>query len=248
MDTDPALVRLIPLCVLVFASSLLLARQYFRAATAVIAAFLAAAIPVLILLLKRERTRKRAGREGISLVTELCRQYRVKDRNIYEAIEAALSSGSEFPVCRSYLSMLLMRLRDAGSRGAVSAACRRFAVSAGSLWSRMLSGCIETAVLTGLDVEEALADIARQLSSAQKLQEERRRLNSEAVRMTVFLVPMLYAGTMIIAARFLKMELSDILRNQFASPEGLLLLLISVFLFLLDLILLGNIENSSADI
>ena len=66
--------------------------------------------------------------------------------------------------------------------------------------------------------------------------------------MTVFLVPLLYAGTMIIAARFLGLELSDILRNQFASPEGMMLFLIAVFLFLVDVVVLQAVENSAADI
>ena len=240
--------RLLPLCGLILFASFLIAVRSFYLVPALLASMLSASIPLLIRLVKKGRERRLAGREGISLVTELSRQYLVKEKNIYEAMEAAISLGKGFPVSAKHLSQLLMRLRDAGSASAVSAACRRFASSSGSLWGRMLSECIKTAVLTGADVSEAVSDIAEQLSSAQKLSEERKRLNSEAVRMTVFLVPLLYAGTMLVAAGFLKMELSDILRNQFASPEGLILLLLSVFLFLLDVVLLQAIEGRGVDI
>ena len=64
--------------------------------------------------------------------------------------------------------------------------------------------------------------------------------------MTVFLVPMLYAGTMMIASRFLGMELTDILKNQFTSPQGVMLLTLAVFLFLSDLLILQALENAAS--
>jgi len=245
---DQAAARLLPLCALLFFVSLFAAWRSFVPAAALLISVLLASIPMLLHFARRGMDRRRAGKEGISLVSELCRQYRIKHSNIYEAMEAAIASGKSFPVCSRHLSLLLMRLRDAGSREAVISACRRFSSVVGTLWGSMLSGCVQTAVLSGADVSEALSDIEAQLSSAQKLLEERKRLNSEAVRMTVFLVPLLYAGTMIIAALSLKMELGDILKNQFASPEGLMLFVLSVFLFLLDIIILQAVEGGGADI
>ena len=202
---------------------------------------------MLAVFARRGAVRRRAGKEGLALVTELYRQYRIKDRNIYEAINAALASPGDYHACRKPLSLLLARLRDAGSKAQVIRSCRKFASGIGTLWGRMLAGCVEAAVIRGADVSEALSDIAAQLGEAQKLAEERKRLNSEAIRMTVFLVPVLYAGTMFMAAGFLELELKDLLRNQFASPEGLMLLVLSAFLFLMDLIILQHIENSGTD-
>ena len=244
---DPKTARLLLLCGLVFLAALAMAVKSFTPFAALIVSIISGSLPFLIHLARRGRARRLAGREGLSLVSELCRQYRIKEGNIYETLEAALACGS-FPVCRRSLSVLLMKLREASGKPAVHSACAAFGASCGSLWGCMLAGCIQTAVLTGADISEALEDISDQLSTAKKLFEERKRLNSEAARMTVFLVPLLYAGTMLISARFLGLELSEILRNQFASPEGIMLFLIAVFLFLADVVVLQAVENSAADI
>ena len=248
LPLDSKAARMLLLCGFVFLAALAVSLNWYTVFSPVLVSLICGALPFLAQLAGRGRTRKLAGREGLGLVSEFCRQYRVKNGNIYESIEGAIECGGGFPVCRRSLSVLLMKLRDASGRQAVHAACMEFGASCGSLWGRMLSDCIETAVLTGADILAALEDIAGQLAEAGKLCEERKRLNSEAARMTVYLVPLLYAGTMIIAARFLGMELSDILKNQFASPEGIMLLLIAVFLFLVDIVVLQAVENSPADI
>ena len=244
MYIDKALVRLVMLCFLIFSAAFSAALGSFVFPAALAAGLMAGSVPALVFLLTRGRNKRKSGKEGIGLVTELYRQYRIKNCNIYEAMDHAVRSGNSYPLSRKQLSMLLMRLRDDVSRDAVKAACERFAGSVSALWGRMLAACIETSVLTGADVSAALQNISEQLKMQQRRYEERKRLNSESVRMAVFLVPLLYAGTMIIAAGFLGMELSDILRNQLASPEGLILLLICVFLFLVDLVILQAIEGS----
>ena len=194
------------------------------------------------------RAKRRAGTEGLSLVSELLRQYRAGSRNIYDAMEGCLGSDADLSASRKHLSLLLIRLREAGNRDAVTAACARFSASIGTSWAAMLASCVETAVLKGADVSEGLSDIAEQLKEAGRLYEERKRMNSESVRMSVFLVPVLYGGTMLICSGFLGMEVRDILRNQFASTPGIMLFLISLFLFLLNIVVLQAVENSGRDL
>ena len=244
---DPSVTRLLPLCALVFVAGMVLSAGVLRFFAAVFISAAAGSIPVLALFARRGAFRRKAGKEGIAVVTELYRQYRMKDRNIYEAIDAAIASSGDFPACRKQLALLLARLRDAGSKAQVIKACGRFSRALGTLWGRMLASCIEAAAVRGSDISEALSDIAEQLGNARKLAEERKRLNSEAARMSVFLVPALYAGTMLVASRFLGVSPKDLLMNQFASPEGLMLLVLSVFLFLLDLIILQSIDNTGID-
>ena len=244
---DQSLTRLLPVCALTFVAGMVLSAGTLRFFAAVLISAAAGSIPVLVLFAKRGAFRRKAGKEGIAVVTELYRQYRIKDRNIYEAIDAAIASGGDFPACRKQLAILLTRLRDAGSKAQVIKACGRFSKALGTLWGRMLASCIEAAALKGSDISEALSDIAEQLGSARKLAEERKRLNSEAARMSVFLVPALYAGTMLVASRFLAVPVKDLLTNQFASPEGLMLLVLSVFLYLVDLIILQSIDSGGTD-
>ncbi len=240
--------RLIPLCLLLSAAVFLSVLRYCSLLQSGIIAFLAAAIPVLAVMAAGGRAKRLAGNEGLSLVSELLRQYRAGSRNIYDAMEGCLESGTDLRASRKQLSLLLIRLREAGSRDAVSAACARFSASVGTSWAAMLSSCVETAVLKGADISEGLSDIAEQLRESRKLFEERKRMNSEAVRMSVFLVPALYGGTMLICSGFLGMELRDILRNQFASAPGITLFLISVFLFLFNVVVLQAVESGGREL
>ena len=239
---------LLPLCMLLFAAVFLSALRYCSLLQSGLIAFLAAAIPILAFAAAQGRAKRLAGTEGLSLVSELLRQYRAGSRNIYDAMEGCLESGADLRASRKQLSLLLIRLREAGSRDAVSAACARFSASIGTSWAAMLSSCVETAVLKGADISEGLSDIAEQLKESRKLLEERKRMNSEAVRMSVFLVPALYGGTMLICSGFLGMEVRDILRNQFASAAGITLFLISVFLFLFNVVVLQAVESSGRDL
>ena len=111
----------------------------------------------------------------------------------------------------------------------------------------MLASCIRLAAEKGSDISEGLSDISRQLSSAYKRSEERRRMNSEATRMTLFLVPLLYVGTVLMAVYYLGISPGQLLSNQFLSPEGLLFFLIGVFLFVINMAVLRALSNMKLD-
>ncbi len=51
----------------------------------------------------------------------------------------------------------------------------------------------------------ALEDILIQLRQVREIVEERNRLNGEAARMTLFLVPLLYIGTLFLASGYMEL-------------------------------------------
>ena len=107
---------LLPLCMLLFAAVFLSALRYCSLLQSGLIAFLAAAIPILAFAAAQGRAKRLAGTEGLSLVSELLRQYRAGSRNIYDAMEGCLESGADLRASRKQLSLLLIRLREAGSR------------------------------------------------------------------------------------------------------------------------------------
>ncbi len=230
-----------------FALSLALALQSFYALQALLIAMMCVSLPPALMYIKLSGDRSRSSREGLSLISELARQYRLHGRNIYTAIEETVASGGDFPLCRKQLYRLLLRLRSASGRDGIKRCTDSFAYAMGTVWGSMLAACIRLAAEKGSDVSEGLADIARQLGAAYKRAEERQRLNSESARMTLFLVPLLYAGTMIMAVRYLGISPEKLMANQFLSPEGLLFFLISLFLFVVDMAVLRALSNIKLD-
>ena len=230
-----------------FALVLLVMHRNYTLLVSVALSAIIAVMPVLFLILKLELQRKKGSREGLPLLSELYRHYWSNHKNIYEAIEGVLAGRGEYPVFRKLLTTLLLQLRSAGSATEIREAVRRFSFSAGTMWGKMLGVCIRTAAEKGVDVSAGLRDISDQLTEAHKRVHERDRLNSEAVRMTVLLIPFLYAATLWMAVRYLGLSTSTLVRNQIATPEGLLFLTLGLMLFIGNLAALELLRNQKID-
>jgi hypothetical protein len=145
------------------------------------------------------------------------------------------------------MSALLIELRATGNAEKITAATNRFAYGVGTNWGRLLAYHIRTAAITGCDISLALEDLMVQLREARSLAEERKRINGEAVRITIFLIPLLYAGTVFVSVAKLGLTPFEFLRNQFHTYEGLSLFAAVTFLFMLNIGLLQIITNRKLD-
>ncbi len=232
--------------VLFIASYILSYRNYSFAAALPVSA-LSVSMPVLVLASRLEAGRAEASLEGMSLVSELHRQYRINGFNIYEAIEKTALYEGGHRLSSKRLCSLLMRLRSACGAVELREAVDRFVFSYGSFWAKMLGQCIRLSIERGCDISAALSDLARQLREANKLDEKRKALNAEASRMTLLLIPLMYLGCMAVSVFYLGIKASALLRNQFLDPTGFLLFLVCAFLFLINILLIYMISNSRLD-
>ncbi len=221
--------------------------RLFSPAAAFLTALMVTALPLMLASAKLEGDRTRSSREGAGFVSELYRQYRINNKNIYAAIEKTAQSGGDFPICKRYSSRLLMRIRSSGSEAKIKESTDQFAFALGTVWGHMLAVCINLAAARGTDVSEGLADIVAQLGKANERAEERKRLNSEAARMTVFLIPLLYVGTMLISLFYLDVPAGKLIRNQFATPEGLIFFLFIIFMLALNMLIIRLVTNVRID-
>ena len=233
--------------IMLFTLTFLGCLRMFTVFTSLLAALMAASVPLLFLVVKMESDRTKGSREGISFVSELHRQYRICSRNIYAAMETTVNAQGDYPVCRKQLYRLLMHVRSSGSPEEIKAETENFSFAMGTVWGNMLAVCIRMALINGTDVSEGLADIITQLKTANERAEERKRLNGESARMTIFLIPLLYFGTMLLSVVYLDVSPANLLKNQFMTPEGLLFFMFSLFLFLVNLVILRILGNARID-
>ena len=167
--------------------------------------------------------------------------------NIYEALEKTVVSSNDFPICKKQLYILLIKLRDASGKSEIKKCCSQFGKSLGSVWGSMLASCIESAAYSGTDISLGLLDITDQLKEAKARSEERKHLNAESMRMTLFLVPILYIATIFVSVKYLDMSLADYMKNQFLTYEGMLFFVLMIVLFLLNVIILTIVGNTKMD-
>jgi Flp pilus assembly protein TadB len=210
-------------------------------------AVLAASIPYLMLRVRVETIRRKSSYEGEKLLSEFLCQYRITGFNIYGTIEQVILVSEGTRITGKLLFKLLLELRSTGDPQAIKEATERFAYGINTNWSRMLANCIRISAESGINVTLALEDIQIQLREARLLLEERKRLNSESARMVVFLAPIMYLGTVVMSVRYLGIPVGKLLKNQFYTEEGFLLILLILFLFLINLALIEIINNQRFD-
>lgn len=204
-------------------------------------------MPVLFLAARLESSRAKASKEGISLVTELYRQYRINNLNIYEAIEKSVEAEGDYKLSSKKLYSLLIHLRASCGVIEIRDAIDNFVFSFGTSWARILGVCIRMSVETGTDISMGLSDIADQLKKAYNLEEKRKMMNSEATRMTLLLIPLMYIICMGASVFYLGLSPRKLIENQFLNPKAYFILLLIIFLFLVNFILLFVTGNSKLD-
>lgn len=206
-----------------------------------------AAMPYVVLRIKLEGNRKKSSSEGESLVINILTQYRINNLNIFETLNSVVLYCDDFIISKKLIFILLMSIRNTGSEEKIIEATKIFAYSINTNWSRMLGNNIQIAATRGIDISHALEDVLLQLRIAKSQLEERKRLNSESVRMTLIMVPLLYFLTVFMSLRYLDVSLLEFIKNQFQTSQGLTLFLLSLLLLLINNILIDLVNNQSFD-
>ena len=206
-----------------------------------------AGLPYLFLRVRLEQQRRAGSFEGEKLVSAFLTAYLISGGNIYETIERSIEACPHLKVTVKLLSDLLTGLRSTADPARVRAYTDAFSYGVGTNWASMLAYAIRTAAIKGADMTPAIEDILLQLREARLLAEERRRINGESVRLSAFLTPGLYIGSVFVAIIVMGLAPSRFLYNQFFTAQGFALFTAGLFLFLLNRMLLETLTNRKLD-
>lgn len=204
-------------------------------------------LPTLILKIKIETIRRKSSYEGERLMVNFLSEYRLSGFNIYETMESVVKNYKDIKVSNRLLFKLLLELRATGNPLQMEKACTVFSYAVNTNWGRMLAYNIGLAAESGMNVYNALEDILIQLREARTLVEERKRMNAEAVRMLIYLVPFLYIGTILISINIIGLSFQDFFVHQFFSSQGFILFLAIVFMLLINIGIIESINNQRFD-
>ena len=226
---------------------LLVSASQFTLGAAALISLLIAALPYLMLRIRLENIRAKSSLEAEALLALFLSQYRIHSYNLYEAMESTVHQSQELKHTGRMMYRLLLALRSAGDPQSIRRITDEFSNLLRTNWSRMMATQVRIAAVSGVNISMALEDILIQLRDARVLYEERRRLNGEAVRMTLFLVPLLYLATVTIGIRTIGLSPGEFLQNQFLTQQGLLLFLSILFLFFLNIAVMELVLNQRFD-
>lgn len=232
---------------LIFLLIFIVSVQNVSLASSFMIALIISSMPYLFLRVRIETIRRKSSYEGEKLISDFLCQYRICGLNIYKTIEQVILVSDGTKITGKLLFKLLIELRNTGDPLKVKEATEGFAYGINTSWSRMLANCIRISAESGINISLALEDIQIQLREARLLFEELKRLNSESARMVVFLAPAMYFGTFVMSVKYLDIPFMKLLKNQFYTEQGFLLILLICFLFLVNLVLIEVINNQRFD-
>lgn len=221
--------------------------RYMNGAYALCGSLMLGLMPFILLRTRLEHIRNKGSLEGETFVAELLGKYRVCRGNLDRALELLTEEKDKDTVCRKLVSRVLARMRETGRKENLRECGSSFAYAVNTNWADMLAYNMGLAAAENVDITSALEDILMQLREARSISEERKRLNSEAGKLVIFMVPFTYALTSFFSAKYLGLGLSGFLRNQFHTVEGVFFFFTIIFMFAANLLLLSLVRHRRFD-
>ncbi len=205
-------------------------------------------LPYALLRMKLQFIRVESSREGEILITELLENYKINYFNMQRAIEASVADMEEAPNSRRLLFNLSKGINSAGSNEDLKRILAEFRLSINTSWSGILASNMYFALSSGIEVTNALADLAGSVEMARKINEYARRENNEAKLMLKYLAPICYALTAIGGIVFFDLSWKKFFIYQFQTTAGLTWFVLSVILYISGIIIFAYISRGKLDV
>lgn len=234
--TGPGARTFLGICFAAGMAAALAAIPFAGMGTGMIAGISASAVPYLILRIRCGNIRNDIRNEGETLVSALLSAYRINHCNIESAMAAAASQKDELPGTASYLSSLLLRLRECRSAEEIRAVTDQFAQAVDSDWARLLAVNIREAFLYGTDIQLAMEELLKQMREARILSEERLRENNETLWMTVFMIPGSLGAVVALSVGQMGISITKLAESQFGDSTASSMFILIVILFGVNLL------------
>ncbi len=235
------------LCLTIFLLVLLPTFNYYGWLVALLSASLMASFPYMFLRSRLENMRKKVCSEGEEFLGEFLSNYRATSSDVLETMARISATEKSKGQLTILLSKMLYQVRNDSSSYSVKIAEEQFSFAVNSNWGKMFTYNLGVALTTGEDISLALEDIFIQLREARVLGENRKRLNAEATKMVLFLVPGMYITTALVSVHFIGLSWREFLRHQFMTSQGFLLFLMIIGFFLLNVILTEMVNHQRFD-
>ena len=180
-------------------------------------------------------------------MTELLENYKIHYCNMRQAIEQTASSIEEAPNSRRLLLNLTKGLNTA-EKDRIGSLLREFRLSINTSWGNILASNMGFALMSGVEVSEALADLADTVKRARRVDEFARRENNEAALILKYLAPVSYVLTAAAGVAFFGLSPEKFLYYQFKTEAGLTWFTISLIIYVAGVLLNACLSSAKLDI
>lgn len=204
-------------------------------------------LPYALLRLRLQKIRVESSREGEILITELLENYKIKYCNMQQAIEATAVSIEEAPNSKRILFNLARGLNTA-ERSRIAGLLNEFRLSINTSWGNILASNMGFALTSGVEVTEALTDLADTVKRARRVNEFARRENNEAAMILKYLAPAAYFLTVAGAIKLFGLSPEKFFYYQFRTEAGLTWFTISLIIYVAGVLLNACLSSTKLDL
>lgn len=211
------------------------------------AAAAAVLFPYGLLRIRLQKLRVQSSREGEILITELLENYKINYFNMQRAIEVTAATIEEAPNSKRLLFNLSKGLNTAET-GQIGRLLKEFRLSVSTSWGNILASNMGFALTSGIEVTEAISDLADTVKKARKIDEYARRENNEAFMMFKYLAPVSYFLTVAGGVGFFGLSPEKFLHYQFETEVGLTWFTISLIIYAAGVLVSACTTRTKLDI
>jgi hypothetical protein len=205
-------------------------------------------LPYIILRMKLKVNRLSNANEGDLVIAELLNSYKFTGYNMRAAIEHTALNMTNAPHMKNVILDLSKDMNLASDESDIKKSLFKFRYKVNTSWSDILSSNMYFALIKGVIVTDALADLLQAVQNSKTVKEHLKRESNEANLMIVYMAPICYLLTVIGGIKFFNFTLKKFVSYQFLTDTGIKWFLVIVITYCIGVLAKLYINDNKLDI
>jgi hypothetical protein len=205
-------------------------------------------VPYIFLRLQLKQIRIEGSYEADIFVNEFLNQYKLNNKNIYDAIDETIDKIKNAPIMKRQMFIMALKLKEYRNAEELEEIIKDFVYAINTEWIVLLANNIYISITDNINITIGLEDIQKEIKQAITDKEREKRINLESVTIVKFITPGLYIISMIVAKSVFNISFKQFFEYQINTPTGFNYFMIIVIMSILNSSILILLKKQKFDI
>ncbi|MCT4544968.1 MAG: hypothetical protein N4A63_15660 [Vallitalea sp.] len=205
-------------------------------------------IPYIFLRLQLKQIRIEGSYEADIFVNEFLNQYKLNNKNIYDAIDETIDKIKNAPIMKRQMFIMALKLKEYRNVEELEEIIKDFVYAINTEWIVLLANNIYISITDNINITIGLEDIQKEIKQAITDKEREKRINLESVTIVKFITPGLYIISMIVAKSVFNISFKQFFEYQINTPTGFNYFMIIIIMSILNSSILILLKKQKFDI
>lgn len=205
-------------------------------------------VPYIFLRLQLKQIRIEGSYEADIFVNEFLNQYKLNNKNIYDAIDETIDKIKNAPIMKRQMFIMALKLKEYRNVEELEEIIKDFVYAINTEWIVLLANNIYISITDNINITIGLEDIQKEIKQAITDKEREKRINLESVTIVKFITPGLYIISMIVAKSVFNISFKQFFEYQINTPTGFNYFMIIIIMSILNSSILILLKKQKFDI